>query len=77
MRQNEKRLKFARVRDAVRIAGWLKGELNALPGLQPIFIASRQKIPTGMVALGDWLGCYRVDNTLSILPNMESRNWPV
>ena len=43
MKQNERRIKLTRVRDAVRIAGWLKGELNAFPGLQPIFIASRQR----------------------------------
>ena len=42
--------------------GQLRGELNAFAGLQPIFVASRQKILTGMVALGDWLGCYRVDS---------------
>ena len=77
MRQNEKRLKFTRVRDAVRTVGQLRGELNAFAGLQPIFVASRQKILTGMVALGDWLGCYRVDCGVGILHNMESRNWPV
>ena len=25
-----------------------------------------EKIPTGRVALGDWLGCYRVGNSVSI-----------
>ena len=29
-----------------------------------------KKIPIGMVALGDWLGCYRVGNRVGILPNM-------
>ena len=62
MRQNERRMAFIRVGDAVRTVGQLRGELNAFAGLQPIFVASRQKILTGMVALGDWLGCYRVDS---------------
>ena len=30
-----------------------------------------QKIPAGRVAVGDWLGCYRV----GILPNIESVRW--
>ena len=67
MRQNERRMAFIRVGDAVRTVGQLKGQLNAFAGLQPIFIASRQKILTGMVALGDWLGCYRVDSRMGIL----------
>ena len=54
MRQNERRMVFIRVGDAVRTVGQLKGQLTAFAGLQPIFIGSRQKIPTGMVALGDW-----------------------
>ena len=62
MRQNERRMAFIRVGDAVRTVGQLRGELNAFAGLQPIFVASRQKILTGMVALGDWLGCSRVDS---------------
>ena len=36
-----------------------------------------KKIPIGMVALGDWLGCYKVCNWISILPNMGSGNWLV
>ena len=36
-----------------------------------------EKIPTGMVALGDCLGCYRVDSRVGILYNMKSGNWPV
>ena len=43
MRQNQKRIKFIRVGDAVRRAGQLQGEQNAFAGLQPIFIASRQR----------------------------------
>ena len=46
MRQNERRIKFIRVGGAVRTVGWLKGELNALTGLQLFFTASKQKIPT-------------------------------
>ena len=29
-----------------------------------------QKIPAGMVALGVCLGCYRVGNSVGILPNL-------
>ena len=36
-----------------------------------------EKIPTGMVALGDWLGCYRVYNRVGLLPNVGSGNWHV
>ena len=35
------------------------------------------KIPSGRVALSDWLRCYRVDNRVGVLPNMGSGNWPV
>ena len=77
MRQNERRIKFIRVGGPVRTVGWLKGELNVFTGLQLFFTTSKQKIPTGRVALGDWLGCYRVESRVGILHNMESRNWPV
>ena len=30
-----------------------------------------------MVALGDWLGYYRMGNRVDILPNMRSGNWRV
>ena len=33
-----------------------------------------EKIPAGTVALGDWLGCYKVCNRMGILPNMGSGN---
>ena len=36
-----------------------------------------EKVPTGTVALGDWLACYRVGNRMGILPNTGSGNWPV
>ena len=32
VRQNEKRVKFTKVGDAVRTMGWLKGELNPFAG---------------------------------------------
>ena len=76
MRQ-ERRIKFVRVGQAVRTVGQLKGEPNVFAVQQPIFMASRQKIPTGMVALGDWLGCSRVDSRMGILHNKKSGNWPV
>ena len=77
MRQNERRIKFIRVGGAVRTVGWLKGELNALTGLQLFFTASKQKIPTWRVALGDWLGCYRVDSRVVFYIIWGSKNWPV
>ena len=77
MRLNERSIEFIRIRDAVRTVGWLKRELNAFTGLQLFFTTSKQKIPTGRMALGDWLGCYRVESRVGILHNMESRNWPV
>ena len=39
MRQNERRIDFVRVRDAVRRVGWLKEEPAPFVGLWPIFIA--------------------------------------
>ena len=50
-------MKFIRLGDTVKTVDQLIGELNTFAGLQPIFIASRQTVPTGMVTLGDWLGC--------------------
>lgn len=47
MRQNREEWRLLRVGDAVRTVGQLRGELNAFAGLQPIFVASRQKILTG------------------------------
>ena len=41
--ENERRIKFIRVGAAVKTAGHFRGEPNAFAGLQPIFIASRQK----------------------------------
>ena len=58
----------------VRTAGQLNGELNAFSSLRPIFIASRQTIPTGMVTLSDWLGCCRVGSMVGILPSMGAGN---
>lgn len=57
--------------------GWLKGELKSFAGWQPIVIISKQKIPTRMVSLDDWLGCYRVGSRVSILPNIGPGTWPV
>ena len=45
-----------RVQDAVRTAGWLKGE--PFCRLVAKFLQPQDRIPTGTVALGDWLGCY-------------------
>ena len=43
MKQNERRIKFFKERDALRTAGWPKGEPAPFKGLQPIFITSRQR----------------------------------
>ena len=32
MRQNERRIKFIRVGDAIKTVGWLKGDLNPFAG---------------------------------------------
>ena len=40
MRQNERRIKFTRMGDAVRTSGQLTGEPNVFASLQPIFIVS-------------------------------------
>ena len=32
MRQNERRIKFRRVGDAIKTVGWLKGDLNPFAG---------------------------------------------
>ena len=56
MRQNERRGEFIRVGDAQ-----LKGE--PLCELVANFYSLKtKKIPTGRVALGNWLGCYRVSD---------------
>ena len=36
-----------------------------------------KKIPAGRVALGQWLGLYRVGTRVGILPSMGSGDWPV
>ena len=57
MRQNERRIDFVRVRDAVRRVGWLKEEPAPFVGLWPIFIASGQrKFLWRGVVLGHWSG---------------------
>ena len=43
MRLDERRIKFITVGDASRTVGQLKGQPNGFAGLQPIFIASRQR----------------------------------
>ena len=43
MRQNERRIEFTRIGDAVRTSGQLTREPNVFASLQPIFIVSRQR----------------------------------
>ena len=43
MRQNERRIEFIRVGDAVRRVGWLKEEPAPFVDVWPIFIASGQR----------------------------------
>ena len=46
----------------------LRERAEAFPGLEVnLYSFKTKKIPAGRVALGDWLGCCRVD----ILPNKE------
>ena len=60
VRHNERRIKFTRVGEAVRIAGWFKGRAEHFQQLAVNFYSLKtEKIPTGIMALGDWLGCYR------------------
>ena len=42
-----------------------------------VYRLKTEKIPTVMVALGDWLGCYRGYNRVGLLPNIGSGNWHV
>ena len=78
MRQNERRIRFIRLGDKIRTAGLLKGEPKGFRRLVASFYNLKtEKVPTGMVALSDWLGCYRIGNRVGILPNMGSGNWRV
>ena len=78
MRQNERRIRFIRLGDKIRTAGLLKGEPKGFCRLVASFYNLKtEKVPTGMVALSDWLGCYRIGNRVGILPNMGSGNWRV
>ena len=56
-RQNERRIEFIKVGEAVRTSGWLKREWTPFVGLWPIFIASGQrKFLWRGVVLGHWSG---------------------
>ena len=69
MWENERRVKFIRGGDAVRTGSWLKEEPTPLSRLAfNLYSLKIEKIPTGMLVLSDWLGCYRV----GILPKMGS-----
>ena len=50
-------MKFIKVQDAVRTVDQLKREPFCM--LVAKFLQPQDRIPTGTVALGDWLGCYR------------------
>ena len=43
VRPKGRRIKFIRLDDSVSTAGQLKGQWNTFPGLQPSFIALRQR----------------------------------
>ena len=76
MRQKERRIKFNRV--GKPNSGLVQGRAKPFCRLVASFYSLKtEKIPTGMVALGDWLGCYRVDSWVGILHNIGSRNWLV
>ena len=56
MRQNERRIRFFRVGGTVNGLGQRRAEpFCRLVG--NFYSRKREKIPTGMGALGDWLGC--------------------
>ena len=59
-RQNERRMKLIRVGDTAN-SGPAQGTADPLGKLVTKFYSCEtEKIPTGRVALGYWLGCYRV-----------------
>ena len=41
-----------------------------------MYAANFYSLSTGRVAVGNWLGCYRVGNSIGILPNMGLGDWP-
>ena len=58
--------------------GQLKGRVDAFRELSASFYSLKiKKTPAGRVALGDWLGHYRMRTGMGILPNMRSGSWPV
>ena len=72
MGQNERRIKFNRL--GKPNSGLVQGRAKPFRRLVANFYSLKtEKIPTGMVALGDWLGCYGV----GILSTTGSGNWSV
>ena len=62
----------------LRTLGQLKGRVDAFHGLLASFYSLKiKKTPSGRVALGDWLGHYRMRTGVGALPNMESGSWLV
>ena len=56
MRQNEKEIKFIRVRDAIRRAGQLKGEVTLNRGPQSTFIPRVRGVGSGSCrSFADWM----------------------
>ena len=45
-------------------------EIAFLRSTANVYSLKAEKILTGRVALGDWLGCFRAGNKMGILPNM-------
>ena len=65
MRQKERRIKFNRV--GKPNSGLVQGRAKPFCRLVASFYSLKtEKIPTGMVALGDWLGCYRAYNRVGL-----------
>ena len=76
MGQNERRIKFNRV--GKPNSGLVQGRAKPFRRLVANFYSLKtEKIPTGMVALDDWLGCYKVYSRVGILHNLGSGNWLV
>ena len=73
MRQNERRIVYQSGRHCQNSRP-AQGRTNPFHGVLASFYSPRtEKIPTGRLAFGDWLGCYKMGNRVSILPNIQGQ----
>ena len=64
------------MREEYRLLEWemlLEQQANPFREL----VANFYSLKTGRVALGDWLECSRVGDSVGILPSVGSGSWPV